>query len=197
MVSNYTEKVIDLDNILTLSFNSGGGTRTLVESADNFMKSEESKKKDIIHVLKSSPFWGSKIRYKYEWEEILKQPFKYKKYYSVTVNMDPSKIGYENKYSVQKVLIFDTIYEYMHKIKYLALIYEHGKSKLHWHMLVNIKSIKEFEQTLQTKFGRGRAVVCKKVEPNHSETLNENLFRLLNYFRKENHNKELCLLSKT
>jgi hypothetical protein len=193
----YAEKVIDLDKILTLNFTSGA-TRPLVESGDNFMKMKEDKDKDIYHILVNKPFFGTKIRYKYEWEEILKQSFKYKKYHHITVNMDPSKPGYENEYiTPQKEMIFDVIYEYKNKIKYLALIYERGRGKLHWHMLVNLQSVKEFEESLQKKFGKGRAVCVKKIQPNNNETLEDNLLRLLKYFQKEEQNKKWCLLSKT
>ncbi len=189
----YTEKKIDLNKLLTINFNSGA-TNPLVDSGDNFIKKNEVK--DEIYILPNKPFWGTNINYKVRWDEIFDKPFKYKKYHTITVNWDPSLLGYQNDIRSQKEMLFDIIYEYVNKIKYLALIYEHGRGKLHWHMLLNIHSIKEFEKSLRKKFGKERAVYIKKVQENNNESLEQNLRRILEYFKKEDHNKELCLLSK-
>lgn len=191
----YTEKKIDLNKLLTINFNSGA-TNPLVDSGDNFIKKNEVKDEDIIYILPNKPFWGTNINYKVRWDEIFDKPFKYKKYHTITVNWDPSLLGYQNDIRSQKEMLFDIIYEYVNKIKYLALIYEHGRGKLHWHMLLNIHSIKEFEKSLRKKFGKERAVYIKKVQENNNESLEQNLLRILEYFKKEDHNKELCLLSK-
>lgn len=191
----YTEKKIDLNKLLTINFNSRA-TIPLVDSGDNFIKKNEVKNEDIIYILPNKPFWGTNINYKVRWDEIFDKPFKYKKYHTITVNWDPSLLGYQNDIRSQKEMLFNIIYEYVNKIKYLALIYEHGRGKLHWHMLLNIQSIKEFEESLRKKFGKERAVYIKKVQENNSETLEQNLRRILEYFKKEDHNKELCLLSK-
>lgn len=191
----YTEKKIDLNKLLTINFNSGA-TNPLVDSGDNFIKKNEVKDEDIIYILPNKPFWGTNINYKVRWDEIFDKPFKYKKYHTITVNWDPSLLGYQNDIRSQKEMLFDIIYEYVNKIKYLALIYEHGRGKLHWHMLLNIHSIKEFEKSLRKKFGKERAVYIKKVQENNNESLEQNLRRILEYFKKEDHNKELCLLSK-
>ena len=108
--------------------------------------------------------------------------------------MDPSKLGYQNELSYQKNILYPIVHRFRHKIKYLTLIYEWGRGKLHWHMLINIQSSVEFKDALETEFGKRRAVYIRKIEPNNNETLYDNLIRINEYFRKEEHNKIRCLL---
>ena len=189
----YTEKCIDLTNLLTLDF--GRSHYPLVDSGDNLKKLGGGTRH---YALLEHPFWGTGIKYKESWEDIdaLKFRSNLKKYHTITINMDPSKIGYENSVKAQKKIIFDVIHYFKNKIKYLALIYERGNGKVHWHMLINIQSVKEFTEALENQFGKGRAVWVKKVQPNNNETLEANMLRILSYFKKEEHNKETLLLSK-
>ena len=125
----YTEKCIDLNNLLTLDF--GRSHYPLVDSGDNFKKrglKNLNKPKDKHYMLIDHPFWGTGIKYKEHWEEIeaLKFRSNLKKYHTITINMDPSKIGYANELNTQKKVLFDIIHYYKNRIKYLALIYEHG-----------------------------------------------------------------------
>lgn len=190
----YREKCIDLDNLLTLNFT--GATPPLVGSGDKFTELNELEKSNKCTILIDKPFWGTKIKYKEDWGQIVTAPFKYKKYHTITINMDPSKLNYSSNLARQKTMLFDIIRAFQNKIKYLALVYEWGRGKLHWHMLINIQSVKEFEESLHKEFGKERAVCVKKVQENNNETLEENLLRILEYFRKEEHNKHICLLSK-
>ena len=192
----YEEKHIDLDKILTINFQ--GATVPLVDSGDNLgiLGNGTSNK---LEFLKHHPFWGTGIKYKQDWLEIDALKFRpsLKKYHHITINMDPSKLTYSSHLKDQKIWVFDIIRFYQHKIKYLALIYENGRGKLHWHMLINIQSIKEFQKDLEKIFGTSQtAVVVKKVTPNKEETLEDNLKRILSYYKKEEHNKETLLLSK-
>ena len=89
------------------------------------------------------------------------------------------------------------IWEYRNQIKFLALVYEYGRGKLHWHLLINVSSSKKFKESLQEVFGRGRAVEVKKVQPNHSETLQENFSKNNELYKKEEHNKNHCYIFKS
>lgn len=178
------------DKLLTIDFQKSHST--LVESGDqeSFLKRMNNCKK---------LFFNTKVKYNEPWEELDKS-FKYRKYHSITINMDPSKIGYENNINYQRSLLYPIIDRFRNKIKYLTIVYEYGSGitvgsgKLHWHMLINIQSVKEFQEALETEFGKKRAVRVRKVEPNNKETLEDNLLRILEYFRKEEHNKKSCLL---
>jgi len=190
----YREKHIDLDKLLTINFQ--GATVPLVDSGDNLTKLEELEKSNRCTILIDHPFWGSKIMYKKEWDYVYKAPLRYKKYHTITINMDPSKMNYSSSLSRQKTILFDIIRSFQNKIKYLSLIYEYGRSKLHWHILINITSVKDFQEALEKEFGKGRAVCVKKVQENNNETLASNILRILDYFKKEEHNKETVLLCK-
>ena len=192
----YEEKHIDLDKMLTINFT--GATIPLVDSGDKLGIQRNGTSCEKLYLLKHHPFWGTGIRYKQDWLEIDALKFRptLKKYHHITINMDPSKLTYSSELKDQRFWVFDVIKHYQSKIKYLALVYEYGKGKLHWHMLINIQSIKEFQKDLEKVFGTLPAVVVKKVTPNKDELLEDNLKRILNYFKKEDHNKETLLLSK-
>ena len=110
-------------------------------------------------------FEDTTLEYKKPWVDIYNMNFDMNltKYHSITVNMDPSKIGYSNKIRYQKYNMSNIIWEYRNQIKFLALVYEYGRGKLHWHLLINVSSSKKFKESLQEVFGRGRAVEVKKV----------------------------------
>jgi len=191
---NNVEKHIEMDKILTLNFEKP--TIPLVDSGLKFglsdMKYNPSNSLKQINWLEVKGFNYMKSY------DISTFPAGLKKYHTITINMDPSNIKYTNDLEMQKSLILSTIDTYSHKIKYLALIYEYGRSKLHWHMLISIVSVKEVEKSLQEIFGKTKySVRVKKVEPNNKETLLQNLHRILNYFKKEDHNKSQLFLSKT
>lgn len=194
IMNKYREKHIDLDNLLTLNFNRA--TVPLVDSGENFLDLGSMEKSNICTILPEQPFFGTKFYYKKEWSYLDESKFKYKKYHTITINMDPSKLNYRNSLAHQKTLLFDIILKYQSKIRYLALVNEYGRGKLHFHMLLNIQSVKELEEDLKKEFGKERAVCVKKVIENNNETLESNLRRILQYFRKEEHNKHYCLLSK-
>lgn len=196
-----------MNSLLTVSFD--GATRPLVESGDKNalkkMQEEKNKYMKSLHGLSNVEddqlylFDDTSIEFKKNWEDIDKLSFNpnLQKYHSITVNMDPSKIGYYNDIKIQKHLIARVVWDYRNKIKFLSCVYEYGRGKLHWHLLVNIQCSQKFKESLQEVFGRGRAVECKKIEPNFSETLNENLKRTLNYFKKEEHNKICSYMFKS
>lgn len=189
-----------MQSLLTVSFNQSHPT--LVEGGDqlSFLKKMEHKQKipeedpDTLTI-----FDDTKIEFKKSWADIdnMKFDMNLTKYHSITINMDPSKIGYSNKIRDQKHKISRIIWEYRNHIKFLSAVYEFGRGKLHWHLLINIQSVKKFKETLQEVFGKGRAVECKKVQPNHSETLQENLVRIMTYYKKEEHNKNHCYMFKS
>lgn len=187
------EKHIEIDKILTINFEKP--TIPLVDSGLKFglkqMKYNPSKNMNKISWLKVK---GLQHKVPYDMSTF---PIGLKKYHTITINMDPSSIQYTNDLEYQKSLLLDIIDYNSSKIKYLALIYEYGRSKLHWHMLISCTSVKEIEKNLQEKFGRTKySVRTKKVEPNNKETLEQNLSRILNYFKKEDHNKSELFLSK-
>lgn len=118
-------------------------------------------------------------------------------WYSCRIGMDPSILGYQNTVEYQSPLIYKLIDEFSSEIKYLALVYEWGDNlKLHWHFLICFTGIRDFRKTACKIFGKKHAVFCKKVEPNNGETFTENLQRIVQYYKKEEHNKEGCYLTK-
>ena len=177
------------DQLLTVNFSQSHST--LVESGDQLSVLEQMN--NLNNVVHCNIFYLTKVQRNVPWEEV-DESFKYKKYHSITINMDPSKLGYQNELSYQKNILYPIVHRFRHKIKYLTLIYEWGRGKLHWHMLINIQSSVEFKEALEAEFGKRRAVYIRKIEPNNNETLYDNLIRINEYFRKEEHNKIRCCL---
>jgi hypothetical protein len=184
-------KPIDLEKILVLDFKNA--TTALVDSGVKFGLDEmrTTNSKNILSWLESKGF-----KYKQPYSEV-RFPCNIKKYHNITINMDPSKLDYSNTLKFQADMLLDIIDKFSNKIKFIALVYERGRGKLHWHMVINIVNSTEFKEALQEKFGKGkRAVIVKKVQPNLNEELEENLYRILNYFKKEDRNKNELFLSK-
>lgn len=179
---------------LVLNFNNVTKSDTihLVESGANFLTNMVQSGNShcdldllrIIYNLKYKPDWSERKTTNYT--------------HSITVNMDPSKLGYENKLSTQVPLLIKVIKDQIAPIKNLCIVYEYGSTsgKLHFHILVRCTgSVNEFKCRLQHYFGKTRyAVLARRINPNNGETIKQNCDRIIEYFKKEDHNKKGPLL---
>ena len=182
---------------LVLDFNSSNAinqsaTTPLVESGANFLTnmvqsgniSNDLELLGCLYNIEYKPDWSRRKTTNYT--------------HSITVNMDPSKLGYRNNLSTQAPLLMRVIKEHIHEIKNICIVYEHGSSnnKLHFHMLVRCSNnINAFKCRLQHYFGKTRfSVNARRINPNNGETIKQNCDRIIKYFQKEEHNKKCPLL---
>lgn len=179
---------------LVLQFNSHvqSATTHLVESGANFLTNmvqsnnidSELTLLDIVYNIKHKPEWSERKTTNYT--------------HSITVNMDPSKIGYNNDLSTQFPMLLSVIKEHIHYIKNICVIYEHGSTnnKLHFHLLVRLDhGVNLFRSALQRTFGRTPyAVKARRINPNNGETMKQNCDRIIEYYKKEYHNINRPLL---
>lgn len=183
---------LEIQKCLTLDFNNQDPRKRqflLMETGANFLESMVHKRRDdkekFIMYLKLR-----NIYYKPEWEHI-----KGTYTHSITLNMDPSKIGYENTLEYQEVLMLKLIDEIRSEIKNIIVIYEYGKNgKLHWHLLINAGSTRNIQQLFRREFGH-TCTIIRRIVPNNGETKQQNVDRIKKYYQKENHNKKCAFLS--
>ena len=182
---------------LVLDFNSSNAinqsaTTHLVESGANFLTNmvptnDFNNDLAILYML-------YKIEYKPNWDKRKTTNYTH----SITVNMDPSKLYYENRLRTQFPLLLKVIKEHVHEIKNLCIVYEHGSSsnKLHFHILVSSRvNINGFKCSLQREFGKTKySVNARRINPNNGETMKQNCDRIIKYYQKEEHNKKCPLL---
>ena len=179
-------------NPLVLNFNDRLPTTPLVESGQNFLANmvQSGNTTDDVELLRCL----YNIEYKPDWS--LRKTTNYT--HSITVNMDPSILGYQNSLSTQMPLMMRAIKDQIHKIKNICIVYEHGSTnnKLHFHILVRCTSnVNEFKCRLQHYFGKSKyAVLARRINPNNGETLKQNCERIIKYYQKEEHNKKSPLL---
>lgn len=186
---------------LVLDFNSPGGTpqlptMPLVESGQNFLEqmvqigNNSSDQLDLLSTL-------YKIEYKPEWSRRKNTNYTH----SITINMDPSLMEYDNSMNVQFPLLIRCIKDHIHKLKNILVVYERGmvNNKLHFHMLVRsetVCAINMLVHTLKSRFGKSQyAIKSRRINPNKGETLKQNCDRIIKYYQKEEHNKKAPLLS--
>jgi len=185
---------------LVLDFNNQNYKKahsSLVESGQNFLTSMNrnivNNNSDTIDVLDTLYC----LKYKPLWSDIKKTLFTY----SITCNMDPSKVTYSEKVEDQLPSVIRVIKNQIQYIKNICVIYEYGddNNKLHWHILVSLdNNIKDFRDLLQKEFGTTKyAVEIRRINPNNGETMIQNNKRLLKYYKKQKHNNEHCLLGMT
>ena len=85
------------EQLLTVNFSQSHPT--LVEGGDQQSILEQMN--NANNVIHCNIFYLTKVQRNVPWEDVDKS-FKYKKYHSITINMDPSKLGYQNELSYQK-----------------------------------------------------------------------------------------------
>lgn len=201
---DYVKKYIDFvymisqDSLLTVNF--GNESTSLGGGGFRLSKMKVPANKDTLgkqKYFKDNLLWYG-YKYKSKWNDICLDNVKERSvYYSVSINMDPSKITFSNELEDQQQLILKLLDEFRSKIKYLSLIYEYGNGKLHWHCVINTSDYRNFIQMAREIFGKGdRAVYGKRIIPNKGETLKENIIRILAYYSKETHNVKTCYISK-
>lgn len=134
-----------------------------------------------------------------EWKDI--EPIAYT--YAMTVNSDWSRHQYEPE--EEKQLMIKILKENSDKIKNMLLVYEYGKGgKLHFHMVINTKYIRQIEKEILMVFGNSqmqykwgnRCTKVKVIRPNKNEDADSNMRKCINYLRKEIHNTSRCWISK-
>jgi hypothetical protein len=178
--------------VLNFSANAPSATTPLVESGANFLTNmvQSGNVSNDLELLRC--LYG--IKYKPDWSERKTTNYTH----SITVNMDPSKIGYQNNLSTQMPLLMQVIKEHLHYIKNICIVYEHGSTsnKLHFHILIRLAvSVNSFRCSLQRVFGKTRySVNARRINPNNGETLKQNCDRIIEYYKKEEHNKKCPLL---
>ena len=110
--------------------------------------------------------------------------------HSCTLNMDPSLLHYSNELKDQELIIMKLVDEIRSYIKNIVVIYEYGKNrKLHWHILMHCDNTRDIQHLFKKQFGTRYGVICKRINPNPGETKKQNVHRMLEYFKKEEHNK--------
>ena len=116
--------------------------------------------------------------------------------HSLTLNMDPSKLGYENTLSYQELVLINLVDEIRSEIKNLLCIYEYGNNgKLHWHLLINASNVRNIQQLCKRDFGQRYGVIIRRIVPNPGETKAQNINRIKTYYKKESHNIDRVYLA--
>lgn len=181
--------ILEKQRLLTLSFDQQRQF-PLVETGANFLKSmvtrrsTEKRRSLLLLDLKH-------IKHKVSWEQIT-GTFSH----SCTLNMDPSMIGYSNELKYQELVIMKLVDEIRSYIKNIVVIYEYGKNrKLHWHILMHCNNTRDIQHLFQMQFGKRYGVICKRITPNPGESKKQNVHRMLEYLKKEEHNKTNAYLA--
>lgn len=136
------------------------------------------------------------------WELILNNK-NYEFRHHITINMDWKH--HQKDDDQQREILKKILHEYHKYIKNILCIYEYGKhGKMHFHMLLYTSRIRQLEKDLTIGFGHinniGRntnyAVRVKPIKCNKNQTWNDNIEQIINYFKKEDHNKKSCWITK-
>lgn len=196
-----TESILNVD-FMRSTFLGGG--------APEITKNEEAKKQRLAN-RKQSAFEAWKNDNTLKFKHIFKRMTwlavhelnNYRYRYHITVNMDWRHHNCSDDEQFERIK--RVLYDHHRYIKNILCIYEYGKKgKMHFHMLLETSRIKSLERDLTNNFGNSNnynrnhnyAVKTKLIQPNKGETWEENIDRIINYFKKEQHNRQMCWITK-